>query len=557
MENNFEEYKRALLAACDKELEDPELETKIALRKRFLEEYPLERLKTMELEEYAIGRESRDSFCYNLERGRYANVGLGIRGGNAVKFGIYYDKFAKNYRVRDRGMRNKPAENPEKFWQDFRTQLVDFLEEVMKPKFVDDFVVADRFPLLNGTGIVLTKLCFLYRPDIFANFSHHPAVFALKNLGVADPARECEYDRTRLAFAAAAKLREKIPELYSGKYDPQVIGDANFRLFKASESSDLKAKTYERVTKDIDSDADNEDSRLEGGENVIYYGTPGCGKSYLVNQLYGKSDRVIRTVFHPDYTNSDFVGQIVPSVSNEGNVSYRLAPGPFTRALEYAIAHPTEKVVLIVDEINRGNSAAIFGDLLQILDRDPSGAGVYDIANDFISSYLAESDREVPDITLPSNLWIIATMNTSDQNVFPLDTAFKRRWKMVKVRNDFTGSKIGGLFVPGTDVTWKTFVEKINNKIARTESFGLNSEDKQLGVYFMPASALSETENEEDAEKIKEFGEKILMYLWEDVAKLERSQWFGDKFHALDELLDEFEKSKLAVFNDLFETEHE
>jgi len=555
VENEFEVYKRRVLEACEVESSNPILKEQIELRAEFVREYPISRLETMELDEYVIGTASEDSFCYKLEFGKYKDVGLGIGGGSAAKYGVYYSKTENSYRIRDRGVKTKAPEDPDAFWELFRAQLVGFLKEIGEPGFSFDYNLTDKYPMLTGMGIVLDKLCFMYYPELFTNMSHWVSVTVLKKLGVNNPD---QYDRVRMAFVAHKLLEAKIPELYDGRYDPQLVGNAIFKVFR----EDLDKENSELVDAHKTSAEDESETEIErktGGENVIYYGTPGCGKSYEVNKKYGSKDfgYAIRTVFHPDYTNSDFVGQVVPAVSNDGKVSYRLAPGPFTRALQYAVKHPNERVALIIDEINRGNAAAIFGDILQLLDRDEFGAGQYAISNDFISSYFSRFEREIPDISLPSNLWIVATMNTSDQNVFTLDTAFKRRWKLVRIRNSFDveGARaVRNLYVPGTSCKWSEFVTKVNDRIVRTESFGLNSEDKQLGVFFMPRRALAELPNEEDAEKISEFGEKILMYLWEDVAKMDRAAWFGEEYHTLDQLLDDFANKRLDVINITFKT---
>ena len=130
---------------------------------------------------------------------------------------------------------------------------------------------------------------------------------------------------------------------------------------------------------------------------------------------------------------------------------------------------------------------------------------------------------------------------------------------MVRIRNSFDASEgtraMRNLYVPGTSCRWAEFVARVNDKIVRTESFGLNAEDKQLGVFFMPRKALAEVAGEEDAGKIMEFGEKILMYLWEDVAKMDRVAWFGEEYKTLDQLLDGFSEKRLAVINVEFKTE--
>ncbi len=167
---------------------------------------------------------------------------------------------------------------------------------------------------------------------------------------------------------------------------------------------------------------------------IIYYGVPGCGKS---NKIFEALKDVpdfnkIRTIFHPEYTNADFIGQILPKSDGE-KISYQFTPGPFTEILARAYQKPEEHFYLVIEEINRGNAAAIFGDVFQLLDRDDSGKSQYPVHNKDLCEHLQKDE-----IRLPANLSIIATMNTSDQNVFTLDNAFQRRFDMVLVRSGVT-----------------------------------------------------------------------------------------------------------------------
>ena len=286
------------------------------------------------------------------------------------------------------------------------------------------------------------------------------------------------------------------------------------------------------------------------GRNLVVYGTPGCGKSYYVQhellKYYAKEEgtfkHVVRTTFFQDYTNTDFVGQIMPHVDGD-KVSYLFIPGPFTSALDMAIKNPNEPVALVIEELNRGNAASIFGDIFQLLDRE-NGASVYEISNINIQQYL---EKENPNyifnsIKLPSNLSIFATMNTSDQNVFTLDTAFKRRWKFEKMKNDFIAHPYKGSYIPGMDMTIEEFTNAINNYILNSDEF-LNSEDKQLGVYFFDEKGLRKSSEDFSTEDLrKDFAYKVLEYLWDDVAKYERDRWFNN-CKSLDDLIDNYVKA--------------
>lgn len=296
--------------------------------------------------------------------------------------------------------------------------------------------------------------------------------------------------------------------------------------------------------------------REKNAYNMLYYGTPGCGKSYLVNKDFNEQEYMVyRTTFHPEYSNSDFVGQIIPKTEGD-EIKYKFQEGPFSIALLNAIKNPSKKVCLIIEEINRGNASAIFGDIFQLLDRDSNGTSIYSIVNEPIRKYLYENGISVEKITIPSNLWIIATMNTSDQNVFTLDTAFKRRWRMHRIVNKFKDEeydrKLAKMYIPGSSYTWEQFVTEINKEIMIKNPTGLNSEDKQLGVYFVTENELSFEPINNNEDVINKFVEKVLLYIWDDVAKIDSSLWFGEDIKSFDDLVSEYYENNLKVFKDMF-----
>lgn len=308
-------------------------------------------------------------------------------------------------------------------------------------------------------------------------------------------------------------------------------------------------------------------SKTKGSStNKIFYGTPGCGKSYHIeHNLLGKTkdtkeykgaydkDNIIRTTFYQDYSNTDFVGQILPKIEKEETsgketVKYIFNPGPFTLALIRAISNPTEKVALVVEEINRGNAPAIFGDIFQLLDRDSDSISEYGIVNvsvlDYLNDYIFEINGEkkkyiFKEIKIPGNMDIFATMNTSDQNVYTLDTAFVRRWEKEKVKNSFTDCTFAGTNVPGMDYSWQEFVTAINNHIAKhLEDLQVN-EDKQIGVFFVKERLLGDTP--------EKFAYKVFDYLWSDVAKLDHGIFFNH-FDTLEALIAAYGKDGVSVF---------
>ena len=272
----------------------------------------------------------------------------------------------------------------------------------------------------------------------------------------------------------------------------------------------------------------------------IFYGAPGTGKSKTIKdqtEQAEKDNHVFRTTFHPDSDYSTFVGcykptmKVVPKttligtkvveVENgtpEEKIVYRFTPQAFTNAYVKAWS-TTEDVYLIIEEINRGNCAQIFGDLFQLLDRGDDGKSEYPIDADtdlgnYIAKELESSTRsDFPDgvkdgkkLVLPPNLFIWATMNTSDQSLFPIDSAFKRRWdwKYMPIENAEKGWKIK---VNGNEYDWYQFLAAINKEV-----FALtHSEDKQLGYFFAKAKGTII-----DAETLVN---KVYFYLWTDVFK--------------------------------------
>ena len=259
--------------------------------------------------------------------------------------------------------------------------------------------------------------------------------------------------------------------------------------------------------------------------------------------------------FYLDYSNSDFIGQIYPVVK-DGNVTYEPKPGPFTKALERALRNPGRMIYLVIEEINRGNAAAIFGDTFQLLDRLKEnrddrviGDSEYPVANEFIEGYFEkvnetlEEDEKIKftknKIFIPHNLTLLATMNTSDQNVFPLDTAFKRRWDREKVMTDW--NKVGdikNLYVPFTDITWGKFATTINKKmlVDDGESDVSVSEDKQMGAYFVKENMLSQEKNTGDKDSLRAFISNVMDYLYNDVTKFNHGLLFDNSVKTYDGL---------------------
>lgn len=272
---------------------------------------------------------------------------------------------------------------------------------------------------------------------------------------------------------------------------------------------------------------------------TIYFGSPGTGKSYIIQSkiLKGVPDEhIFRTTFHPDSDYSSFVGCYKPQMK-DGNIRYDFAPQVFTKAYCKAWKNPSTPVYLIIEEINRGNCAQIFGDLFQLLDRR-NGVSEYPVdADSDLGNFLADDLKNFAEnecdgsrgiengkLCLPANLNIVATMNTSDQSLFPMDSAFKRRWEWRFIPTspaqkadrlleysieDGAVSADGRIINAGDyEYSWKEFLEKINRKIL----LATRSEDKQIGFWF--------TKTDSDGRiSISDFVSKVVFYLWNDVFK--------------------------------------
>ena len=328
-----------------------------------------------------------------------------------------------------------------------------------------------------------------------------------------------------------------------------------------------------------------EANRLTTGCNVLLYGVPGSGKSYTIEHEYCKSgSQVERLVFHPDYTYSDFIGQILPAVDDNGQVSYKFTAGPFTNILREAYNHPTTEYILIIEEINRGNAPAIFGEVFQLLDRKveyrevdddgfPIGTSEYGITNANIAKIVYGDEKHK--VRIPSNLSIIGTMNTSDQNVFTLDTAFQRRWDMRLIENNFENvdPSLADATILDTSVTWKDFCTEINKIVVGNGARMTSAEDKRLGAYFVHLrdlkfdermgyladgeyDSLRKKENHKqltDNEKARlaevrdamkqnrKFPEKVIKYLWDDAFKFNREIMFETtEYQSLEQVIRAF-----------------
>lgn len=336
--------------------------------------------------------------------------------------------------------------------------------------------------------------------------------------------------------------------------------------------------------------------KKDTARNRIYFGAPGTGKSYSINDSVqellnddentNKKDNYIRVTFHQDYSYAQFVGAYKPTM-NGNAIEYKYVPGPFMRVLAMAYKNilnntdsngsvdpeSIEPFVLVIEEINRAKTAAVFGDMFQLLDRDDNGASVYDMQpSQEIKDWLAEECGVSADtfnsIRIPDNMFIWASMNSADQGVFPMDTAMKRRWEFEYVGindgefiADENGNKResqGGTFtVAEKEIEWNVLRRAINAKLVSNDI--KVHEDKLMGPFFIKTMDKNGDKKFEDDQFITLFCEKVLMYLFEDAAKTKRSQLFNgisDKINQYSHICDEFKAKGMLIFGENFEADY-
>lgn len=259
-------------------------------------------------------------------------------------------------------------------------------------------------------------------------------------------------------------------------------------------------------------------------------------------------------------------------LSKKSEIAYEYVPGPFMRvyvnALRSARTNAPQPYLLLIEEINRAKVAAVFGDVFQLLDRDEDGVSEYEIqASEDVKKYLAKelggNPSDYQHIRIPDNMFIWATMNSADQGVFPMDTAFKRRWNFEYLginENEEKIEGIGKIRLAGEDelVEWNMLRKAINEKMASSE-FKIN-EDKLMGPFFLSKKVIASNEIGEiiDPEKfVKAFKSKVIMYLYEDAAKQGKHRFFdGCDSSKYSSVCDAFDKIGMGIFGATFKEQY-
>lgn len=319
-----------------------------------------------------------------------------------------------------------------------------------------------------------------------------------------------------------------------------VVLENRYRLKRVNSKEDNEINDQKEVSEELFVYGEESSSFIKLPKNRIIFGAPGTGKSYGINKFLDENKNDVdfeRVTFHSNTSYAQFVGSYKPIFDKQKEkIVYEFIPGPFLRVWKNAIENSGKINVLVIEEINRANVAAVFGDVFQLLDRNESGESQYSIAlSEDIKQYLMEkSDDEIVKklitMKIPKNMYIWATMNSADQGVMPLDTAFKRRWNFeyidinkgeVKIKNKTINLK------PYKNVNWNDLRKAINEEL---EKFNIN-EDKLMGPYFL-------SEEELAANNIDEiFKSKVLMYLFQDVLKHNKSILFQEGINTYSKLV--------------------
>ncbi len=304
---------------------------------------------------------------------------------------------------------------------------------------------------------------------------------------------------------------------------------------------------------------------FHNASNKIFYGAPGTGKSHKIHTKICQGAEKVITVFHPDTQYNDFVGALKPMMKKDSSdnsvVTYEFRPGPFTNALVKAKTSPNAHIYLVIEEINRAPAAAVFGELFQLLDRNENGESTYkiDAADPDMMEYINKQLRkvgvsELTQLEIPANLSILATMNSSDQAVMPLDTAFKRRWSFEYLEIDFTNPAVpktvidlhtkNGCF----SIEWPDLAKIINDVLIETNI----AEDRLIGPFFLNPKELSDSNSAKDA-----INGKLFVYIWDDVLRhLGHHKVFSTAYKTFGKLSNAFIHD-LAVFSSQIEKEIE
>ena len=476
-----------------------------------------------------------ENVCRVLEFGPQIKDTFGsIKGGNAYKYGLYYSAQG----VWMTGSHQKPRQLTEDEAIEVGSKLRDHLVEGANAikeygplATIDDYKKLHQI-LHEVTEGDIERVWFLkyYQmlyPELFAtNYSDYAQRTVLGAIGE---------EKEKYPFVRMGQIR-----FYANKCGiSNVMFNKIFWDYYSEEATVAKGEPSQDIC--YSTGYQNDYSR-----NRILFGAPGTGKSFTLNHekdlLLAEGGEYERVTFHPDYSYANFVGTYkpVPCKDDQGHdaITYAYVPGPFMRtyvkALQNSRTDAPKPFLLVIEEINRANVAAVFGDVFQLLDRGDDEVSEYPIqASEDIKKYLSRELGGNPDdyseIRIPDNMFIWATMNSADQGVFPMDTAFKRRWDFTYLGiDDSEAGIVGKKVVLGQGeycrvVEWNALRKAINSELL---TYKVN-EDKLMGPYFISKKNLPEGDTIDPAMFTRIFKNKVLMYLFDDAAKQKRPSLFA------------------------------
>lgn len=522
-------------------------------REEFIEKFGIEKLKTLSGEEllntmFLNGSDS--NLCYVLEyNNQYRALFGSIKGGNAYKYGLFYN--GDWYTGTRYNPKKLTIEEAVLLGEEIRDNIIKgakILEANKNVSTSSDYknIYDQLFDIQYLDKIWVLKYYQMLYPELLPIFYNDEWVCKIADL--------LDIQKTSNKFVNMGEISLFIRQ----------CGISN--VVFAHICYDLLNNNINQKTDNFNDESFETGIQTDFDRNRILFGAPGTGKSFILNkeihELLKDGGEYERVTFHPDYSYANFVGTYkpIPSKDSQNNecITYEYVPGPFIRMYVKAMKNKgvgiPKPYILVIEEINRANVAAVFGDVFQLLDRNDKGSSEYSIqASEDLKKYLSKelggNSDEYDVIKMPDNMFIWATMNSADQGVYPLDTAFKRRWDFKYIGIDENEETMKDKVVElGKDeykkkILWNDLRKAINNYLSNDLKI---NEDKLMGPYFLSNKVISGS----NEEFITAFKNKVIMYLFDDAAKQKRTSLFSSDIDCTrySAICDAFDKKGINIF---------